>query len=269
MESSSNKIIVLPEFQQLKETVERLRTELSMLMLERDELKYVICKNIENAYCLKLGALEYKAFELQCMALRLKRKVDMIQAHINRQEKIDVSLVEKKLDEEFAEYQRLLSEQIERMNEAIERMKAEFLSEDDTRELKKLYRKIVKKLHPDVNPDVTEAQLRLLENAIEAYKNGDLNTLRMIGEMVGDMDSADLSKNSLSVLLEEKKRIEAMIKIIRDDIEDIKSKYPYTVKDIVEDPVKEQERRTELEEIIAQYETLIEFYKTRLDEMLR
>ena len=35
----------------------------------------------------------------------------------------------------------------------------------------KLYRKIVKALHPDINPEVTEAQVQLFDNAVAAYKN--------------------------------------------------------------------------------------------------
>ena len=41
-------IILYPDFQALKDEVQRLRTELSMLVLERDELRFVECKNIEN-----------------------------------------------------------------------------------------------------------------------------------------------------------------------------------------------------------------------------
>lgn len=43
--SSSDNIIILPDFEKLKNEVEKLRTELSMLLLERDELQFVICKN--------------------------------------------------------------------------------------------------------------------------------------------------------------------------------------------------------------------------------
>ena len=57
------KIIIFPEIENLQKEIERLRTELSMLLLERDELKYVQCKNIETAYMLALGSLEYKAYE--------------------------------------------------------------------------------------------------------------------------------------------------------------------------------------------------------------
>ena len=73
-------IILFPEFVTLKAEVEKLRTEISMLLLERDELRLVVCKNIETAYMLALGSIEYKAYELHCKVLRLKRKIDLIQA---------------------------------------------------------------------------------------------------------------------------------------------------------------------------------------------
>ena len=81
-------LIVFPEYENLKAEVERFRTELSMLMLEYDELRFVICKNIETEYMLKLGSLEYRAYEAQCTALRLKREIELIQARKNRQEKM-------------------------------------------------------------------------------------------------------------------------------------------------------------------------------------
>ena len=147
--SSSNNVIVFPNFEKLKSEVEKMCTELSMLLLERDELQFVICKNIETEYMLKLGSIEYKAYEAQCAVLRLKRKIELIQAKKNRQEKIIISDIEETLDNEFAEYQKQLDEQIDKMNDALKRSKAEFLSDENNKELKKLYRNIVKALHPD------------------------------------------------------------------------------------------------------------------------
>ena len=40
-------IIVFPEIERLHEEIEHLRNEVSALLMERDELKYVICKNID------------------------------------------------------------------------------------------------------------------------------------------------------------------------------------------------------------------------------
>ena len=265
---STNSIILFPDYQACKEKVDRLRTELSMLLLERDELEFVICKNIESAYYLKLGTIEYKAYETECAALRLKRMVELVQTRINRQEKVIIADVERVLDEEFAEYQRKLNRQIEKMNEALERSRSRILTDAEAEELKKLYRSIVKRLHPDVNPNVTQAQLRLLTNAISAYKNGDLAAMRIIAAMVAEPVLPDRAREAMHMLTEESRRLETMLSSVRVQIADIKSRFPYTVKDIVEDPQKEQQRREEIESALAQYQELIKKYKARLAEML-
>ena len=267
--SSSGNVIVFPDFEKLKSEVEKMRTELSMLLLERDELQFVICKNIETEYMLKLGSIEYKAYEAQCAALRLKRKIELIQAKKNRQEKVIISAIEETLDTEFAEYQKQLDEQINKMNDALKRSKAEVLSDEDNKKLKKLYRKIVKALHPDINPDVSETQVNLFDNAVQAYKNGDLNTLRIIGEMVGNSPLPEQHKDALTQLNEEKERLQHLLKAIRDSIEQIKSEYPYTMKEIIEDEEQTEQKKKELENILSQYNELISIYKAKIEEMIR
>jgi len=267
--TSTGNVIVFPDFEKLKSEVEKMRTELSMLLLERDELQFVICKNIETEYMLKLGSIEYRAYEAQCAALRLKRKIELIQAKKNRQEKVIISAIEETLDSEFAEYQKQLNEQIDKMNDALKRSKAEVLSNEDNKKFKKLYRKIVKALHPDINPDVSEAQVQLFDNAVSAYKNGDLNTLKIIGEMVGNSPLPEQHKDALTQLNEEKERLQNLLKVIRDSIEQIKSKYPYTMKEIIEDEEQTEQKKKELENILSQYNELISIYKAKIEEMIR
>ena len=218
---------------------------------------------------LKLGSIEYKAYEAQCAALRLKRKIELIQAKKNRQEKVIISTIEETLDNEFAEYQKQPDEQIDKMNDALKRSKADVLSDEDNKELKKLYRKIVKALHPDINPDVSEAQVQLFDNAVSAYKNGDLGTLRIIGEMVGNNPLPEQHKDAMTQLVEERERLQGLLKSIRDSIENIKSEYPYTMKDILEDTEKTEQKKQELESIHEQYNELISIYKAKIEEMLR
>jgi len=267
--SLSGNVIVFPDFEKLKSEVEKMRTELSMLLLERDELQFVICKNIETEYMLKLGSIEYRAYEAQCLSLRLKRKIELIQAKKNRQEKVIISAIEETLDTEFAEYQKQLDEQINKMNDALKRSKAEVLTDEENKELKKLYRKIVKALHPDINPDVSETQVNLFDNAVQAYKNGDLNTLRIIGEMVGNSPLPEQHKDALTQLNEEKERLQHLLKAIRDSIEQIKSEFPYTMKEIIEDEEQTEQKKKELENILSQYNELISIYKAKIEEMIR
>ena len=267
--SKSNNIIILPELEELKAEVERLRTELSMLMLERDELKFVICKNIEAEYMLKLGGLEYKAYEAQCNVLRLKRQLELMQARLNRQESIVMAVIETILNTEFAEYQKKLDEQMGKMNEAIERSNADVLSEEETKELKKLYRKIVKALHPDMNPNITDAQRQLFDNAVMAYKNGNLDALRAIAGMIGDADLQVTQTDAKARLLEEKKSLEKLLENVREEIQTIKSEYPYTMKELLADDEKVEARKRELELIISKYEEIAGVYKARIDELMK
>lgn len=267
--SSSENVILFPDFEKLKNEVEKMRTELSMLLLERDELQFVICHNIETAYMLKLGGIEYKAYEAQCKSLRLKRKIDLIRAKKNRQEKVIITDIEETLNREFEDYQKRLNEQIDKMNEALERRKCPVLSEEESGELKKLYRTIVKGLHPDLNPDVSKEQIQLFNNAVTAYKNGDLNSLKIINELVDANKLPEQTKDAMTQLLEERERLQGLLKNIKDDIEKIKSSYPYTLKEIVESEEKTEQLRRELEHLIEQYNELIEVYKSIIEEMLR
>ena len=262
-------IIPFPDFQKLKEEIEKLRTELSMLVLERDELRFVICKNIEMEYMLKIGGLEYQAYEAECTFLRLKRKVELIQAKKNRQEKVILSVIEDALDHEFLEYQKRLDEQMDKMNDALERSKADPLSEEESRELKILYRKVVKALHPDMNPEITDAQARLFDQAVSAYKNGDLPAMRLIDEMVGGGPVLTDQENMAVKLSKEKDRLNSLLERVKKEIGKIKTEYPYTMKEFLEDSEKLERRREELEKILEQYQELAAFYRTKIEEMLR
>jgi len=265
----TGELILFPEYEELNKELEKLRIELSMLVLERDELLIVECKNIEMAYMLLLGSLEYKVYQAQCTFLRLKRKIELIQAKINRQEKIILSQIENTLDEEFVEYQEKLNAQMEKMNDAIKYSQSEFLSEADTRELKKLYRKIVKILHPDLNPNLSSAELRLFENAVEAYANGDLVSLRIIDEIVSEPTVTDTKGDAITSMMKEKERLLQLLQKMQESILNIKSEYPYTMKELVHDQNQIKVRKVELNDILKHYEEATAMYAEKIKIMLR
>ena len=261
-------MIIFPEFAALRDEVRKLRTVLSILVLERDELRYVECPNIETAYLMKLGALEYQAFEAKCAYLRLKRKVELLQAKRNRQEKPDLKAIETQLDAEFADFREKLNEQIEKMNEAIRRNGLEVLSGDDTRELKRLYRRVVRALHPDLHPDISPEQLTLFHRAVEAYQNGDLATMRVIDAMASEPILPESEDDAMTALIREHDRLKGLLDSVRQSIQDIKADYPYTLKAILLDEAKVQARKTELETLLAQLRELCAYYQERIRELL-
>ena len=257
-------IIVLPEYESLKTETEKLRTELSMLLLERDELVFVICRNLETEYMLKIGGLEHQLYAIQCEAQRLKRESELIQAALNRQEKPDFTRIDRLLDREFAAYQEKLDEQIRQMNEALKHSQAELLSPEDTKELKSLYRKIVKVLHPDLHPDLSDAERQLFENAVTAYKNGDLLSIRAIYETIGDGPVAPDDADTMQTLMKTKKHLEALIAGINEEIAKIKGRYPYTERNLLADDEKVEERKAQLRGALEQYQILCDVYQERI-----
>lgn len=234
-------IIEFPDIKKLKEKIRFLRRELEDLYPEKEHLVGVICENIQRDYTLVFGSLEYKLYEAYCEYLRLRRKRDLIQAKMNRGEKPDMEAIESRLDEEFCDYKRRLEEQMEEINEAIEKSKLKLLPEEEQKELKTLYKAIVKRLHPDLNPSITEGEKELFYNATESYKLGDLNTLRIIYDLTvkGEEEELSLSNDSLA---KEVERLEKAVVAIREEIERIKSNPPYTLKIYLEDERKKAVR---------------------------
>lgn len=262
-------VILFPDFAVLKKEVEELRAELSSLLCERDELRLVVCKNIEIAYILSLGNLENKAFALNCEVRRLKREIDLIQARKKRQEKIALLAIEKTLDEEFAECQRQLCSRLNRMNKALVRSKRRPLTNENTKEIRKIYRDIVTALHPDLHPDIAPARAQLLREAVQAYETGDLNSLRIIREIADQPVISEQEEDGLAALVKDKKRLTKALERIREEISEMKSEYPYTKKSLVEDPEQIAEKKAEIEETIAELKEAYDIYAERLKEMLR
>ena len=266
----SSKILKFPsDFETLQAEIAKLRVELSMLVLERDTVLHQECKNIEMAYMLSIGALEYKAYRVECMILRLKRKIGMIQAKINRQEQIVLDEIEASLDVEFAEYEARLNEQVHKMNEALERSRARLLTQEESHELKKLYHAIVKALHPDLHPDLSEAKIRLFHNAVEAYKHGDLDGLRIIEVMVSESADTPKISNKFAILKREKERLTRLLQCVQDSIAKIKSEFPYTMKSLVNSPEKTAIRKRELERQIVELNEALTNYTAKVETMLR
>lgn len=87
--------------------------------------------------------------------------------------------------------------------------------------------------------------------------------------MVGNSPLPEQHKDALTQLNEEKERLQNLLKAIRDSIEQIKSEYPYTMKEIIEDEEQTEQKKKELENILSQYNELISIYKAKIEEMIR
>jgi hypothetical protein len=251
-----NEIAKNPEYENLLSSIQELETELAELVYGRDKLLYHICPKLQTEYLLKIGKLEYAIFECQCKILRTKRKIEVIQAFLNREQSYNIAEIEKQLDKEYQEYTKKLLEKYKEIERA--RFKnnnyGSLLTDEESSELRKLYTLIVKKLHPDINRDITEEQHNQFVDAVNAYKNADLSELRIIylllekTSVTETVSSMDKLKTRKKLLLDEKE-------YLLNEIQKIKETFPYNIKDLLQDKVKLQ---CEIEELSN---TLIECQK--------
>lgn len=242
---------VVPIQGELEEKLEKRRVELSMLILERDHLRASVCANLEMQYLLLFGQMEYDIYKLIVEYRRLRRKKQLLQAAVNRQEPIHEDQIERVLDEEMAIYREAMKEKQQKLDWAMMREKSAFLSAEDARELKKKYRAIVKVLHPDINPDVEKWQIKLFQEAVEDYKNGNLAHIREIYLLVETMappEGMDDERSRETLLQERLNQIESRLEAVRYDIGKIKNSWPYTLKDVIGNEEWQETKQKELEE---------------------
>ncbi len=268
---------------ELKEEIRRLKEEVSQLILEKEELEHVICPKILADYYARFGKLEYAVSEAECEFLRLKRLMEMVQARKNRQEEVNLAGILEDLSREFARYQEELEKLLRRMEQLQkERSAADFGAEDSSKEAegeaeeaaeaKKIYRELVKRLHPDMNPNQGEREAKLFQKVVEAYGKGDVAALRLLYSQVEEVNT-DAESGSL----EEQMAVEAQLKsqrdflqrqveILREAITRIKQTKPYVLRDYLENSAKGEARQQELEKALQAYEEGIRGYRDQLRE---
>lgn len=266
--NNENEIELSPVVLKLQDEIKTLRTSLSDIILKRDELKYIICKNIETDYWLIFGELEKNLYEVSTRVLRLKRKINLVQAYKNREENVDLEKIEKLLDEEFVKYQKKLEEYIQNIKLAREFNSLEALSEEDSKKLKMLYLKIIKLLHPDLKSDYSPIDKFLFQKALDAYRNADLKTIIAIDALLSSKDFSVSSKNSIESLEEEKEKLESLIENIEIEIINIKNDMPYILKYIIDSPDTIEKRKEELLMAIADFSERETIYRVKLRDML-
>ena len=121
-----------------------------------------------------------------------------------------------------------------------------------------------------MNPDVTEAEKRLLQDAIEAYKDGNLERLREIAEEIDDEDIAEKFKDTpedLEKLRELRDRLLLQKKDLEYQVQAIKEDFPYNMKDFLADEDAVRERQDAVRKFMQECDEEIERLNKRIEEL--
>lgn len=145
--------------------------------------------------------------------------------------------------------------------------------EDPIHELKRLYRQIVKRLHPDVHPNPTEREKDLLDRANKAYKAGDLEEMRRIWE---ELAGTEQSEESFEDTEEGRAQLRELIEKLRKrcselekEIRQIKRSFPYTIKVLLDDDKALEMKHRELVDHLAEVRAMLDKVDEYIAELKR
>ena len=257
----------------VKATVEKeiseARARIAELLLEIDDIVLQVNPHIEAEYATKVGYLENDLLKWQIAARRARRRFALAQARVNSGMPVAADEFEAQLDEELAEWESLLAASVEAFLELAERaVGTRLMSPGDSRELKRLHRELIKRLHPDMHPGQPDEATRFFKVAQAAYENGDLDALRAIAVATEGMGveepAAGMTEDEASIELE---LVLAHERVVEQQLEELKGSNPYALKEKLEDGAWVIRQTTELKRQIEEQKAAARAYDERFAEL--
>ena len=242
------------EFAALQERLQALRTELVKLIADRDHLLNTVKPNLEAKYYAVIGKEQYRLFLLRNDVLRLRRKIELIQACRNRGEEPDLDLIEMQLDAELQQWIEELRELARKIEWAGYHNRLPELSPEQSRELRRLYRELVRKLHPDLNETLPESYKYLWDRVLTAYRNGDLEELQTLSLLLAEKEE-ELSPapSTMEQLAADVKKLEQKTGEMLENLSRLQEQFPFDLRDKLADlqwvAAQQQELERQIEEM--------------------
>ena len=256
--------ILHPEFEKLKSEVAALRQEVAQGIEQLDHLRN--SKPVLLAhYRRKIGDLELQALKERCRAELLRRYVETVRAHVAKHQPVVSKTIEQRLNGEMADYWRQVQDLADE-NEKAQEILSHLLSPDEVKMLRTLFRTIVKRLHPDVNPLAGDREALLLKRAQEAYDESDLDELKTIADA---LDAEIASEQEAERTLEQERgRLIGVIAGLRRKIDALEAQSPYNLKDHLADKDWVEQERGKLKETIIEWSRKAEIYEDQLKHLM-
>jgi len=240
------------EKRELQKNISEKEMELNALIDKIEQLK-IDLSVVKQEYDVKVGRLYLKLDEVDLEILKFKKIEDLINKGFSFEEarKIVEETLKKRREQIEEEYKKLDEDEKD-----IEDRKN--ISEEEKVELKKLWRKLAQKFHPDK----TNGSDEMMKKINKAYSEGDLETLRAIDQ---SETGADVETLTIEVLKDKLAGLEKSIKKISKEFEPLKRSEWYILKENIEKAKKQ--KRDILNELADKVLTDIAKKQNQVDEL--
>ncbi|NLI69332.1 MAG: hypothetical protein GX364_00500 [Firmicutes bacterium] len=257
------------EYIALMEQLSSLKTELSKLISDHDFLINTVKPNLEMKYHICIGKEQYRLYLVRNETLRIRRKIEMIQASLNRGEVPDLQKIEQKLDIELQKWKEEVLELQRKIKEAQEREKLSCLSPDDSRELRKLYRELVKRLHPDINKNLPDNLKYIWARVLEAYKNSDLEELQVLASFLPEQEESAAGASTMEQLSADIDNLRGKIERLLKTLATMRDEFPFNMEKKLGDPDWVEKEQRMIRKELKRYQLQKQTYSAFLEDLLK
>lgn len=226
-------LIVPDDFDKLHFENDSMRGVLASLLEEYEyEIRYLIPMD-QTMYLIQLGALRLELLTLQIECRKVRRRLAVLREGQRGLTASD----EQKISEEFKQWDDRVNYELSE----VERAKARFsnmIQHEDIDEIRDLYRKLSKKMNPDVNEGMGQRASSFWPSVHIAYAANDVFQLKALSMMAEDYpDDYDMPFDITS-MKEENERLKQKVADIEKKMFDIRRSASYRWRDVLRSPDK-------------------------------
>lgn len=255
-----------PENEVLNTKLEKLRLQFLELFMHHKDMVENRSVILTALYLKKIGDYQLQLLRKQTEAARLKLKMNMIQAAINRDEKPNLRRIDKNIEKQLQDYYAEIAAQAEALNSA-NNVLSNLLPEAEVIKLKEIFRVLCKRLHPDLNPGQGEDEKDLFVKVKTAYELQRLEVLQNILLYLDHRQNNHPPAMDADTKQQRVEQLEKNIAALEEKIEALKLNFPFSVEAQIYDEDYISARRAEIEENIEKAEAEIEKYKNIINIM--
>ncbi len=217
------------------------------LIMRREELKKE-CLLWSSKYTLVFGELTIAIFKEKLLCAKKKKAIEYCQASLNKVQRIDTETLQNFVNDETRKLQDNLKDLKFKYEES---QNWEVMTGADFAKLKKLFYKIAKLIHPDINPKMKHSEeLQNLWNlAALNYQQGKLKELEEIELLVGKA----LKKLDGDVIDVSIPDIDDRIKALESEITEILTTNPYMYRILLSDPDLVEQKKEQMRQELKSY----------------
>lgn len=226
------------------------------LILKRDRIKKEAFM-IDQEYLRVFGKLIENSYRLHVECICLKKKIAYCQKCLNHDKKIVKSELENHIKLIMEVYQKELDTFVDEVNNS---HNSEKISASEAKEIKKIYHKIAKCIHPDMHPELfKDPDIKdLWERAMIAYTCNNLEEIKEIEVLVSTFDTKEEMPDFKLEDLKDK------IDKLNKEIDKIMSSEPYVYKELLMSKKNTMMHKETIMKDIEEYEN----YKMDLEDVL-